>query len=236
MRLYVCGQKAFGAAVFAACIEDGYEVVGVSAPLTSSRDQTRPDRLRAAADAFDVPVLPAGMLSAETLPENIDLIIAAHSHDFIGRKTRLKARIGAIGYHPSLLPLHRGRDAVRWTVKMGDPVTGGSIYWLSDTVDGGDLAAQDYCLVEPGETPEELWMYKLFPLGVRLFRKTLADIAEGVVVAVPQDEDLATWEPSWERQPLRRPDLTLIGPQAVPGIRVQRDETALHGGFTDPAA
>jgi len=179
MNLYVCGQKAFGAAVFQMCVQEKYSVVGVSAPLTSSRDPRRPDRLRAAADAAGIPVLPAGMLNAETLPEDVDLILAAHSHDFIGRKTRLRAGIGAIGYHPSLLPLHRGRDSVRWAIKMGDKVAGGTIYWLSDTVDAGDMAAQDYCFIEPYEVAEDLWRDKLFPMGVRLFARVLRDIPTG---------------------------------------------------------
>jgi len=45
-----------------------------------------------------------------------------------GRRTRARARVAAIGYHPSLLPLHRGRDALRWTIRDGDRVTGGSVY------------------------------------------------------------------------------------------------------------
>lgn len=223
MRLYVCGQRAFGAAVFRMCIEQGHEVVGVSAPLTSSRDDRRPDKLRSAADLVGIPVLPAGMLNAENLPEGVDLVIAAHSHDFIGRKTRLKARIGAIGYHPSLLPLHRGRDAVRWAVKMGDRVTGGSVYWLSDNIDAGDPAAQDYCLVEPGTTPEDLWRDHLFPMGVELFRHVLADLSRGTIVAVPQNEALSTWEPSWDRPPLRRPDLLMLGRGHLDGFTIRRD-------------
>lgn len=228
MKLYICGQKAFGAAVFKMCLEEGHEVAGASAPLTSTRDPNKPDRLRAAADTARVPVLPAGMLNADTLPEGIDLILAAHSHDFIGRKTRLKARIGAIGYHPSLLPLHRGRDAVRWTIKMGDKVAGGSIYWLSDNIDAGDLAAQDYCFIESGETPEDLWRDKLFPMGVRLFASVLNDISSGHIIAVPQEQCVATWEPSWERPPLRRPDLLMIGQGSLDGLQIHRDESALH--------
>ena len=104
MNLYICGQKAFGAAVFEMCRLEGYNIIGVSAPLTSSRDPHRPDRLRAAADTAGIPVLPAGMLNAGNLPDNTDLIVAAHSHDFIGRKTRLNALIGAIGYHPLPAP------------------------------------------------------------------------------------------------------------------------------------
>jgi len=228
MKLYVCGQKAFGAAVFQMCVEQDYEVVGTSAPLTSSRDPKKPDRLRAASDAKGVPCLPAGMLDAESLPDDVDLILAAHSHDFIGRRTRLKTKLGAIGYHPSLLPLHRGRDAVRWAVKMGDRVAGGTIYWLSDNIDAGDMAAQDYCFIEPSETPEELWRAKLFPMGVRLFARVLDDLSDGHVVAVPQEESIATWEPSWERPPLRRPDLTMIGSGSIDNYNLHRDESALH--------
>lgn len=229
MRIYLCGQKAFGAAVFKMCVAEGHELVGVSAPLTSAADATKPDRLRFAAEASAVPLLPAGLLSADNLPAGVDVILAAHSHDFIGRKTRLKTRLGAIGYHPSLLPRHRGRDAVRWTVKMGEFIAGGSVYWLSDNVDAGDIAAQDWCWVRPGTTSDELWRNQLFDLGVELFREVLRDLSEGRIVAVPQDEDLATWEPSWSRAPLRRPDLLMLG-GTISGFNVHRDSANLRRG------
>lgn len=227
LSVYICGQKAFGRAVLGMCLEEGYDVVGVCAPLTSSRDPGRPDRLRAAAEASGITVLPSGMLSSETFPSGVDVLVAAHSHDYVGRATRLRCSIGAIGYHPSLLPLHRGRDSVRWTVKLGDRVTGGTVYWLSDNVDAGDIAAQDYCLVAPGTTPEDLWRDTLFTMGVELFRRVLRDLSRNKIVAVPQDEACATWEPSWDRQPLRRPDLVMIG-AGLHGMQVVREASALH--------
>jgi len=39
----------------------------------------------------------------------------------------------------------------------------------------------------------------------------MGDLARGVRVAIPQDDAAATWEPSWSRPPLRRPDLLLLG-------------------------
>jgi len=210
MRLYLAGQKAFGAAVFEAARKAGHEIVQVSAPAWGGRGLL-PDRLRDAAEKAGVPWLEAGKLCAETMPAGVDLIVAAHSHDFIGRKTRLKAPLGALGYHPSLLPRHRGRDAVRWTVHMGDPVAGGSVYWLTDNVDGGPIAAQEHVFVGRDETPEGLWRDKLFPLGVKLMLAALGDVARGRIVARRQNEDFATWEPSWARPPLARPDLDLIG-------------------------
>lgn len=208
MRIYLCGQKLFGQATLQLLREMGHQVVGVSAPRESRSGKS--DSLRESAGVLNIPRLPAGQLNATTLPADVDLIVCAHSHDFIGRATRQKARIGAIGYHPSLLPLHRGRDAIRWTLRDGDKVSGGSVYWLNDTVDGGPIAAQDFCFVQPGDTPESLWRRDLFPLGLRLFEKVLNDIERGVLVQIPQDPRLATWEPSFNPPPLRRPDLPML--------------------------
>ena len=67
-----------------------------------------------------------------------------------------------------------------------------------------------------GVDADELWRDYLFPLGLRLVAKALADISTGRLVQIPQDESVATWEPSWERQPVRRPDLILLGDGRTP--------------------
>lgn len=169
------------------------------------------DRLRAAAVADGVPWLEAGNLRAEVLPAGVDLIVAAHSYDFIGRRTRDASKLGAIGYHPSLLPLHRGRDAVRWAVKLRERVTGGTVYWLNETVDGGPVAAQAHVLIDPNWGASVLWREALQPLGLRLLRQVLADIGRGVLVRIEQDHRLATWEPKLDAPPLYRPELLQIG-------------------------
>jgi len=225
MRVFISGQKQFGAAVFKLCQQLQLDIVGVSAPPFAG-DGKRLDRLREAAGNAGVPWLPAGTLTADTLPAGVDLIVCAHSHDFVGQRTRLKARLGAIGYHPSLLPLHRGRDAVRWAIKMGDRITGGSVYWLTDNVDAGPVAAQTWCFIRPDDTPEELWRRDLFPIGLKLMEKTLSDLLRGVIVAVPQDNALATWEPAFDRPPLHRPDLLLIGHGGLNGYRVETNSAA----------
>lgn len=218
MKIYLCGQKMFGQEVLHLLRARGDEVVGVSAPR-EGRDN-RPDRLWQRAGFFEIPRLPAGELNAGLLPDDVDLIVCAHSHDFIGRATREKARLGALGYHPSLLPLHRGRDAIRWTLRDNDKITGGSVYWLNDTVDGGPVAAQDWCFVQPKDTPETLWRRELFPMGLRLFAKVLEDIERGVLVQIPQDVKLATWEPSFNPPALKRPDLPMLTDGRDFGYRV----------------
>ena len=48
-------------------------------------------------------------------------------------------------------------------------------------------------------------------MGVRLLARVLRDLDQGVIVEIPQNESVATWEPSWERPPLHRPELPQIG-------------------------
>ena len=183
MNLFISGKGWFGSSVLEMALELKHTVIGVSAPFREDKQ----DRLHFAAERRGIPVIKAGTLRAENIPDGTDLIIAAHSHDFIGRKTRLKSKLGAIGYHPSLLPRHRGRDAVRWAVKMGDSITGGSVYWLNDTVDGGPIAAQRHVFIKPGDSAEELWIRDLAPLGLALLENVLRDIDCGVLVRQPQD-------------------------------------------------
>lgn len=209
MRIVLVGQRSFGAAVFRALGDTGCDIVRVFAPGPD-------DALARAAWLFDTMAKPV----AANMPD-CDLIVCAHSHAFLSDAAILKARFGAIGYHPSLLPRHRGRDAVKWTIHMKDPVAGGSVYWLTGKVDGGPLAAQDYCHVKPGWSASDLWREALFPMGVRLLVKAVINVSHGTIIREPQDEDCATWEPSWERPPLHRPDLIqLPGPRDA-GLRYQ---------------
>lgn len=224
INILLAGQRHFGFMVLESLLAHGYNVSAVAAPLADGKG----DRLYNYAVTRRVPVIiPGGMLNSENIPAGVDLIIAAHSYDFISQKTMDKTTLGAIGYHPSLLPLHRGRDAIRWAVKVREPVTGGSVYWLTKNVDAGPVAAQDFCFIRPDDTAETLWRRDLQPMGVRLILKTLADIERGTLVRVPQDETLATWEPSWERSPLFRPDLPRIGTGNLAGYRVKVERTTL---------
>lgn len=131
------------------------------------------------------------------MPERLDLILCAHAHVFVAPEARQKARFGALGYHPSLLPRHRGRDALIWTVLMRDQISGGTAYWLDEGADTGAIAAQDWCWVKPGDTPEELWRRDLAPMGLRLLGDVLAELDKGNRPSTPQDNSMASWEPAY---------------------------------------
>ena len=204
MKIFLTGQRSFGKAVFLALREDGHDIVGV-APAPPGQYY---DKLHAIALRYKVPVVcEASRLTSDHIPEGTDLIISAHSHWYVSDKAAEKARLGASGYHPSLLPRHRGRDAVRWTIACGDAVTGGSVYRLSSKVDGGSILLQRIQFVDRTWNHHDLWK-RLFPQGVQMLRDAVKMLACGYVEGEPQDERFATWEPPFDATArLYRPEL-----------------------------
>jgi methionyl-tRNA formyltransferase len=210
LRVFISGQKYFGEEVLRLCLNMGLDVVGVCCP----RDDKYIGRL---ARLNNVPTIAAGTLTAETMPDGVDLGITAHSFDYIGKATRYKARLGWIGYHPSLLPRHRGRSSIEWALRMGDQVTGGTVFWLNAGIDRGDIAYQDWCWIDPASrvsdikrATKELWQDTLLPMGVRLLKQALNDIASGVIIKMPQDARFSTFEPCTEVKDIFKPDLLML--------------------------
>ncbi len=97
-----------------------------------------------------------------------------------------------IGYHPAALPRLRGRAALPWTILLQEPITAGSLMWLGDDVDNGDLIDQHFFHVAADETAETLYAKHQAALEVMLER-SLASIASGQFPRVPQDERYATF-------------------------------------------
>ena len=193
MKCALVGSRFFAASVFEALRkEEGIEFTSVVAPAED-------DRLAVAARAAGVPVHVLAnprIVPGEAIAEGTDIIIAAHTHARVSDEALDRARLRGIGYHPSLLPRHRGIAAVEWTILEGDPIAGGSIYHLADGWDAGAIAAQDWCFVKKGETARELWERALAPMGLALISKVVHHARlHGSVPANVQDPAFATKAP-----------------------------------------
>ena len=193
MKCALVGSRFFAASVFEALRhEEGIQFTSIVAPAED-------DRLALAGRAAGLPVHVLEnpkIVPGHAIAEGTDLIIAAHTHARVSDEALSRARLGGIGYHPSLLPRHRGIAAVEWTILEGDPIAGGSIYHLADGWDAGAIAAQDWCFVAKGETARELWERALAPMGLALLKKVIHFAgAHGYVPADQQDQRFATRAP-----------------------------------------
>lgn len=203
-KVFLAGSGSFGQHAADALTAAGHTIVGTCSPHQGRRGRT--DLVHDWAARNDVPWLDVERLAPEQVPDGTDVILTAHSHAFIGTRTRARAR-HALGYHPSLLPLHRGRDAVKWTARNHERVTGGTVYHLTNRVDGGPIALQRTVILPPGLTASRIWSEHLFDLGVELLVEAAGHVARGTVAYRPQDDKLATWEPALDASPLHRPEL-----------------------------
>jgi len=192
MRITLVGSRHFGVTTFDMLRKHDVEIVGV---VVADAD----DRLAAAARAAGIEVTVQAdpkLVVAKEIALGTDLIVTAHSHARIATEALSAAKLGGIGYHPSLLPRHRGIAAVEWTIREGDPIAGGTVYHLADRMDAGAIAAQEWCFVRKGETARELWERALAPLGQKLLAEVV-DYAKThkTLPATPQDEQFATSAP-----------------------------------------
>ena len=209
MKIFISGQRSFGKAVLLALLQAGHTITGV-APAPQGK---RVDKLAITALKHGIPIVSDGeRLVSTMIPDGTELIVSAHSHWIISQKCIDKCRHGGIGFHPSMLPRHRGQDAVRWAVHMGDAITGGSVYRLTDRCDRGAILAQRPVFIKPGWDYHDLWR-AIFPVGVQMLVDTIDDIEHHRATETEQDEDCATWEPSWERPRLHRNELLQIARQ-----------------------
>ena len=193
MKITLVGSRYFGRAVLDLLLtEPEIEIARVAVP-------TADDRLAEGARAAGIDVYVhenPHLVPIDAIAPGTDRIVTAHSHARVAHDAVASARLGGIGYHPSLLPRHRGMAAVEWTVKEGDPIAGGTIYHLADRLDAGPVAAQDWVFVKKGEPARELWERALAPLGLRLLLEVVRHARdEGELPATPQDEQFATRAP-----------------------------------------
>jgi len=127
-------------------------------------------------------------------PARSDVLLLANYTKILKDADRALPRVGALCFHPSPLPVHRGRDAVYWTVKNGDATCGVSWFWIDEGIDTGELAGTIE-IGRPDVRPKELYEQTLVPLGTMLLDALVAEFVRGNFSRYPQDESRATYEP-----------------------------------------
>jgi methionyl-tRNA formyltransferase len=198
MRIVLIGQAAFGAKTLEVLLERGENIVAVYTPM--EKPGGKPDPTKEAALARNLPLFqPAGYKSDETFNQYVelkpDLTVMAFVTDIIPARYFQAASKGAINYHPSILPRHRGSSAINWAVIMGDTRTGLTIFWPDGGIDTGPILLQKEIPILQNDTTGSLYFNQLFPMGVDAIVESVELVKAGKAPRIPQDESGATYEP-----------------------------------------
>lgn len=201
MKVVFAGTPAFSLSSLEALVRHpGAEVVGV---------YTQPDRpagrgkvltaspVKLRAEEFGIPVYQPLSLS---VPEAIEclrslepeLIVVTAYGLLLPLEVLEIPRLGCVNVHASLLPRWRGAAPIQRAIQAGDAVTGVTLMQMEAGLDTGPVLAAVDVEIDADDTAGTLHD-KLSYTGGRLLSASLDDIADGQLVATPQDDKLACY-------------------------------------------
>ena len=197
MRIVLIGQAAFGEKVLEALLKKGEEVVAV---FTKPDKNGKADPLKEQALKNNLHVITPTTYKDDSvfntyLSYKPDLTIMAFVTDIIPTRFFENSSKGAICYHPSILPRHRGGSAINWAIIMGDTKTGLTIFQPDGGIDTGPIIIQKEIEIGPNDTTGSIYFDYLFPMGVDAILEAVNIIKAGKPPSILQDETEATYEP-----------------------------------------
>ena len=79
---------------------------------------------------------------------DLDLILVAGWSEILDMELINHPKIGTIGFHPSKLPLDRGRSVLAWQIADGYKKSALTMFFYNEIPDGGDIIGQDVFSIE----------------------------------------------------------------------------------------
>lgn len=101
-------------------------------------------------------------------------------------------RLGVVGYHPSLLPQHRGRHPIIWALVLGLKETGSTFFMMDEKADAGPIIDQKCVVIEHDDDAQTLYD-KLSKVALKQINHFTLSLAEGRIEYIEQDHEQATY-------------------------------------------
>lgn len=198
MRYIFFGSPEFAGTILSELITAGFPPVAVitnpDRPFGRKKIITPPP-VKLLAEKNGIPVFQPEKIGAEFIEEIKTLeaeafVVAAYSK-IIPQALIDAAPLGALGVHPSLLPLYRGASPIQGAILGGEKETGVAIYKMDAAVDHGPVFAERKTEIGENETYLEL-QKRLAKIGGEMIVEVLPKFANSEITPVEQDHEKAT--------------------------------------------
>ena len=199
-RIVFVGAVEEGRRCLEAMLRDGERLAGiVTLKEEWARETSGAVPFDELASAHGIPLVKVRDLNHPANVERVralapDLILVIGWTRLVGAEIRAIPRLGAIGFHASLLPRYRGRAPVNWAIIHGENVTGNTMFYLDGGVDTGDIIAQRSLTIGPRDTCATLYA-RVADAAHGMLRENLPLLKAGNAPRRPQDHNLATVMP-----------------------------------------
>ncbi len=202
MKIVFMGTPDYAVKTLEALINAGHTVAAVFAqpdkPVGRKQILTPPP-VKVCAEMHGIPVFQPRTLrdgEAEKIIRNIapDVIAVVAYGKILPTEILTLPRFGCVNGHASLLPKYRGAAPIQWCIVNGEKETGVTAMQMDEGMDTGDILETAVTEIGAEETAGELFE-RLSVIGAKLLVKTLADLENGNVTPIKQDESKATSAP-----------------------------------------
>ena len=108
---------------------------------------------------------------------NVDLIVLAGYMRVIKNPSKFPAPM--INIHPSLLPKYKGLNVVERAMEAGEEVTGCTVHYVNEELDGGEIILQQEVPILPDDDVESLTKaiqrveYAILPTAINYVKEEL---------------------------------------------------------------
>jgi len=120
-------------------------------------------------------------------PGDADLAIAPLLERKLAREEYAAPRLGTLIFHPSLLPVYRGRDAIKQAYRAGDSYTGVTWFWCADRLDAGSICEQAVVIMDGVLRPRDFYERSILRAMTVTLRWALEDLARDHIRRRNQD-------------------------------------------------
>jgi methionyl-tRNA formyltransferase len=201
------GTPDFAVPSLQALLDGPDEVIGVVCQPDRKKGRGKklsPPPVKVLAEKHGLPVYqPASIRTDDFLDQvramNLDLItVAAYGKILPGALLHLP-RLGTINVHGSLLPKYRGAAPIQWAVINGEAETGITIMQMDEGMDTGDILLQEAIGITDEDTAGTMFE-KLARLGGPLLVRAIAQLKNGELTPIRQDDSLATEAPMLKKE------------------------------------
>lgn len=99
---------------------------------------------------------------------------------------------GVIGYHPSLLPLNRGRHPIIWAIILGLKKTGSTFFFMDEGADSGDILSQKEVEIENSDNAMSLYN-KIVKIAAKQVENFFPKLVSNSYSRIKQNDSLANY-------------------------------------------
>jgi methionyl-tRNA formyltransferase len=173
------------------CMEAIYEANGkldliVSIPDDKSKKKSGRIYVDDFATKHNIPVVKSNHVNDAIVVEaikahDIDWLFIIGWSQIASKEVIETPKRGAIGAHPTLLPVGRGRAAIPWAIIRGLDKTGVTFFKMDEGVDTGLILGQEEVPIETNETAFTLYA-KINKAHETLMKKTICSITRKQII------------------------------------------------------